>query len=104
MNDNHVKVGFYVSNDKRIKDGLGNIARDYTFRIAPHAKYEGILQARASKGRIISTAPADIMLRDPGYTGELEMLRTRLDLEMKPDGSLAMSAAIAPGKRFTRVG
>jgi hypothetical protein len=88
MNDNHVKVGFYVSNDKMIKDGLGNIARDYSFRIAPNAKYEGILAARTSNGRIISTAPADIMLRDPGYTGDLEMLRTRLDLEMRPDGSL----------------
>ena len=88
MNDSHVKVGLYVSNDKMIKDGLGNIARDYSFRIAPHAKYEGIFAARTSNGRIISTAPADIMLRDPGYTGDLEILRARLDLEMKSDGSL----------------
>jgi len=28
------------------------------------------------------------MLRDPGYTGDLEMLCARLDLEMKSDGSL----------------
>ena len=88
MNDNHVKVGFYVSNDKMVKDGLGNIARDYTFRIAPDAKYEGILPARTVNGRIISTTPADIMLRDPSYTGSLELLRARVDLEMKPDGSL----------------
>ena len=26
MNDEHVKVGFYVSNDKMVKDGNGNIA------------------------------------------------------------------------------
>jgi hypothetical protein len=88
MNDDHVTVGFYVSNDKMVKDGLGNIARDYSFRIAPDAKYEGILPARTSGGRIISTAPADIMLRDPGYTRDLELLRARVDLEMKPDGSL----------------
>jgi hypothetical protein len=88
MNDNNVKVGFYMSNDKMVKDGNGNIAYDYTFRIAPHAKYEGILPARTSKGRIISTAPADIMLRDPGYTRDLELLRARVDLEMKPDGTL----------------
>jgi hypothetical protein len=88
MNDDHVKVGFYMSNDKMVKDGLGNIARDYTFRIAPHAKYEGILPARTSKGRIISTAPADVMLRDPSYTRDLELLRARVDLEMKRDGSL----------------
>jgi hypothetical protein len=88
MNDDHVKVGFYVSNDKMVKDGLGNIARDYTFRIAPDAKYEGLLPARTVNGRIVSTAPADIMLHDPSYTGNLELLRARVDLEMKPDGSL----------------
>ena len=88
MNDDHVKVGFYVSNDKMVKDGNGNIARDYTFRIAPHAKYEGVLPARTSNGVITSTAPADVMLRDPGYNRDLELLRARVELEMKPDGSL----------------
>jgi hypothetical protein len=28
------------------------------------------------------------MLRDPGYTRDLELLRARVDLEMKTDGSL----------------
>lgn len=88
MNDDHVKVGFYMSKDKMIKDGLGNIARDYSFRIAPDAKYEGVLPARTVKGRIISTAPADIMLRDPSYSADLELLRARVDLEMKADGAL----------------
>jgi hypothetical protein len=88
MNDDNVKVGFYMSKDKMVKDGVGNIARDYTFRVAPHAKYEGIFPARTSNGRILSTAPADVMLRDPSYTQDLEMLRARVDLEMKPDGSL----------------
>jgi hypothetical protein len=88
MNDDNVVVGFYVSNDKMVKDGAGGIARDYTFRIAPHAKYEGILPARTSNGKIISTAPADIMLRDPGYTRDLELLRAQVNLEMMPDGSI----------------
>src|SRR5215471_15895454 len=89
MNDGHVKVGFYMSKDKMVKDGLGNIARDYTFRIAPHPKYEAIFPARTVNGRIISTAPADVVLRDPSYSSELELLRARVNLEMKPDGSLA---------------
>jgi hypothetical protein len=89
VNDDHVTVGFYASNDKMVKDGTGNIARDYTFRIAPHRKYEGILPARTVNGRIISTAPADIMLRDPSYNRDLELLRARVNLEMKPDGSLS---------------
>jgi hypothetical protein len=88
MNDKHVQVGFYMSDDKMVKDGNGNIARDYTYRITPNAKYEAIFPARTSKGTIISSAPADVMLRDPGYTRDLELLRARVKLEMKPDGTL----------------
>jgi hypothetical protein len=88
MNDDKVMVGFYMSGDKMVKDGNGGIARDYTFRIAPHAKYEGILPARTVNGKIVSTVPADIMLRDPAYNRDLELLRAQLSLEMKPDGSL----------------
>jgi len=88
MNDDRVKVGIYASNDKMVKDGLGNIAPDYTFRIAPSAKYEAILPARTLNGRITSTIPADVMLRDPGYTRDLELLRARVDMQMKPDGTL----------------
>jgi hypothetical protein len=89
MNDKHVKVGFYVSGDKLVKDGNGNIAPDYTFRIKPSVKYEGVLSARTVNGEVVSTAPSDIMLRDPGYTQDLELLRARVKLQMKPDGSLS---------------
>jgi hypothetical protein len=88
MNDKKVKVGFYVSDDKMVKDGNGNIARDYSFRIRPSVKYEAILPARSVNGRLISTGPADIMLRNPAYDRELELLRARIDLTMQPDGSL----------------
>ena len=33
QNDKHVQVAFYVSDDKMVKDGNGNIAWDYTFHI-----------------------------------------------------------------------
>ena len=88
MNDNDVKVGFYFSGDKMVKDGNGEIARDYTFRIKPHAKYEGIFSAKTKDGAIISTTASDIMLRDPGYTQDLELLRAQVNLKMQPDGSL----------------
>ena len=38
---------------------------------------------------IISTTPADFILRDPGYTRDLELLRARVKLEIKPDGSMS---------------
>jgi hypothetical protein len=89
MNDRQVQVGFYMSDDKMVKDGNGNIARDYTFRIAPHARYEAIFPARTFKGTIVSTAPANVTLRDASYTHDLELLRARIKLQMKPDGSLS---------------
>jgi hypothetical protein len=88
LNDERVRVGFYLSNDKMVKDGNGNIARDYTFRIAPHRKYEGIFPARTLKGRILSAGAAAVTLRDPGYTRDLELIAARVDLQMKEDGSL----------------
>jgi hypothetical protein len=88
LNDRHVQVGFYLSSDKMVKDGNGGIARDYTFRIKPHSKYEAIFSARTVNGLIVSARPADVMLRDPSYSQDLELLRARVSLQMLPDGSL----------------
>ncbi len=55
LNDKDVTVGFYVSGDKMVKDGNGNIARDYTFSIKPDATYEAIFPARSKNGVITST-------------------------------------------------
>ncbi|HEX5005692.1 MAG TPA: hypothetical protein VFV70_01185, partial [Hyphomonadaceae bacterium] len=88
MNDKSVRVGFYFSSDKMVKDGNGEIARDYTFRIKPHAKYEAIFDARTKDGVIVSTAPSDVTIRDAAYTNDLELLRGQIKLTMQPDGSL----------------
>lgn len=89
MNDPNVSVGFYVSSDKLVKDGNGEIARDYTFRIKP-SMLEGIMQARSKKGVIESTEKnKEIWMRDPGSTRDLQLLQARIKLEMKPDGTLA---------------
>lgn len=88
MNDGDVRVGIYASSDKMVKDGNGEIAPDYTFRIQPHAKYEGIFTARTKNGLITSTAPADMMMRDPSYTHDLELLRSQISLQIQADGSL----------------
>ena len=87
-NDEQVTVGFYVSDDKMVKDGNGNIARDYTFSIKPHAKYEAIFPARVKNGVITSTKPVSGVLREPAYWPDLELERARIKLTMQPDGSL----------------
>jgi hypothetical protein len=88
LNDENVTVGFYVSDDKMVKGGNDNIARDYTFSIKPHAKYEAIFPARSVNGVISSTKPSEGMLRDPAYFHDLELLRAQVRLQMKPEGSL----------------
>lgn len=89
MNDKAVDVGFYMSGDKLVKDGNGEIARDYTFRIKPDAKFEALFKAQTKDGVITSRTAADeVWLRDPSYTGELQLLRARVSLTMEKDGSL----------------
>jgi hypothetical protein len=88
MNDSNVDVGFYMSSDKLVKDGNGEIARDYTFRIKP-SKLEGIIKAKTSNGVITSKgAIPEIWTRDPGGARDLQLLRARIKLQMKPDGTL----------------
>jgi len=88
MNDDNVMVGYYMSKDPMVKGGDGNVSSDYTYRIQPHGKYEGLFPAYTENGMILSREPVDVMLRDPSYTRDLELLEAQLKLEMKPDGSL----------------
>ncbi len=89
MNDPNVTLGIYNSPDKLVKDGAGNISRDYTFRIKPDAKLEAVFKAKSVKGRITSTEAMDeVWMRNPGYDRELQLLKARIDFTMKEDGTL----------------
>jgi len=88
MNDNQVRLGIYMSADKLTKNGAGDIARDYTFRIRPHATYEAIFTGRVTRGRITTDATPKAVLRDTSHGYGLELLQARADLQMEPDGSL----------------
>ncbi|HEX5264241.1 MAG TPA: hypothetical protein VFW13_11985 [Phenylobacterium sp.] len=89
LNDKAVTVGFYMSPDKLVKDGAGGIARDYTFRVKPDAKYEALFKAKTVKGEIRSTQASDeVWLRNPGYDRDLQLLKARVSLTMQPDGTL----------------
>jgi len=89
LNDKDVTVGFYDSADKLVKDGMGQVSRDYTFRIKPSVRNEAIFKAKTVGGKIVSTQPMDeVNLREPSYTRNLQLLKAQVSLEMKPDGSL----------------
>ncbi|RAK66237.1 hypothetical protein [Phenylobacterium kunshanense] len=90
MNDDDVTVGFYPSGDKLVKDAMGGVAADYTFRIRPDRKLEALFKARSVNGRIQSSrAEEEVWLRDPGAARDLQLLKARIDLSLKPDGSLS---------------
>jgi hypothetical protein len=51
---------------------------------------EGVFKAYTSNGVILSKTPAaEVWTRDPGLGRDLQLLRARIKLEMKPDGTLA---------------
>lgn len=90
MNDDDVTVGIYPSGDKLVKDAVGGVASDYTFRIRPDRKLEALFKARSVNGRIRSSRAEDeVWLRDPGAARELQLLKARIDMTLKPDGGLS---------------
>jgi hypothetical protein len=89
MNDPNVTVGLYMSPDKLVKDGNGEVTRDYTYRIKPDPKFEALFKARSVKGTIVSTeATPEVYMRDAGYSREIQLLKARISLTMKEDGAL----------------
>jgi len=88
MNDEHVRLGVYLSADKPARNGAGQIAPDYTYRIRPHARYEAIFNGRISRGRITTETTPEIFLRDTTHGYGLQLLKARSDLQIEPDGRL----------------
>ncbi|MGE0408427.1 MAG: hypothetical protein AB7P23_04095 [Amphiplicatus sp.] len=88
MNDEDVSLGVYLSSDQLSKNGAGDIARDYTFRIKPHWKYEALFKGKVVDGRITTETSPAVFVRDAGFGNGLELLQARADFEMQPDGGL----------------
>lgn len=90
MNDPNVTVGLYPSSDKLVKDAMGDVAPDYSFRIKPDPKLEAVFEARSVKGRIVSKRPmSEVWMRDAGAAREIQLLKAKVDLTLRPDGKLA---------------
>ncbi|WP_156466987.1 MULTISPECIES: hypothetical protein [unclassified Phenylobacterium] len=88
MNDDQVRMGVFMSADTLVKDGTGNVAKDYTFRIRPHADYEALFEGKIANGRLTTAATPRAFLRDAGFGRGLELLQARADLQLQADGTL----------------
>lgn len=88
MNDDEIGLGVYLSPDPLVKGGAGDIARDYTYRIRPHERYEAIFRGKVAGGRITTEATPRILFRDAGFGAGLELLQARADFQIQPNGAL----------------
>ena len=89
MNDDNVRIGFYDSSDKLVRDATGNIAHDYTFSIEPDRVHEAIFSGRTEDGRILAEGVGSVVLRNPGNDRDLPLLKSKLDFRMAADGTLS---------------
>lgn len=89
MNDKNVQIGFYDSSDKIVRDGMGNVAADYTFSIKPDRVHEAVFKGETRNGRLVAQGVGSVVLRNPGYDKDLQLLKAKVDLQIKPDGSLS---------------
>ena len=94
-NDPDARVGIYKAfgPDKMVKDANGDIARDYSFRIDPDARFQTVLKARVTNDIVESTEPTDIRMRDmtsaPFFPPLLELLDGRVRFKLEANGALS---------------
>jgi hypothetical protein len=81
-NDPNVRVGFYLSKDKMVKDANGEIAHDYTFRINPDKRFQSVVAARTVNGVVETLSAADIVTRSlDGLPLALKEGRLRFEIQ-----------------------
>ena len=88
MNDDDVRIGFYDSADKMVRDGMGNVASDYTFAIQPDRVHEAVFAGQTRNGRLTGKAEGSVNLRNPGYDRDLPLLESQVDFQMHENGTL----------------
>jgi len=92
LNDSDAKVEIGYSPDPVVKDGLGNVTTDYSFRIARSAQYTA-MKATIRRGLVETQQVED--LRVPAFAwyetnrGEVLFRKGRVRLTIQPDGSLS---------------
>jgi hypothetical protein len=91
MNDNHVTFEVAYSPDRVVKDAMGNVVRDVSFRVAKTQQYTR-LDARIRNG-ILETEQADVHM--PAFSwgetnrGDVLFQKGRVRLVLNKDGSLS---------------
>lgn len=92
MNDEHVDFGVYLAKDPIVKDAVGEVARDYTFRIDPDRRFQSVVTARTRNGVLETAGPAEIRMRaeptPPMFAKELALHAAQFRFQLKADETL----------------
>lgn len=88
-NDDNVKLGLYSSKDKVVKDANGDIAADFSFRIADDKAHTTILDAKIVDGVLTLTRPQDIKWREASFIPYLTLFDGQARFTLNPDGTLS---------------
>ncbi len=86
MNDPNATVAFYQSRDKIVKDAMGQVTGDFTYKVEP-----GLLQstvpAKVTNGVIETRAPSFINVRSVDNI-PMKIEQGRMRMEIRPNGDL----------------
>jgi len=85
-NDPNATVAFYQSRDKIVKDAMGGVTPDYTYRVEP-SLLQSTVPARTVNGAIETRGPSFINIRSVDNV-PMKIEQGRMRFEIKPDGSL----------------
>lgn len=66
MNDTEATLSFKASPDKLVRDAMGGIASDYSFRVEGDSTFESTVPVTIKDGLVVSNASQDIVFRNRG--------------------------------------
>jgi len=89
MNDDEVTVRIHTSPDKMVKDAMGRVAWDYTFRADPDPKYTTTFKAKVRDGVVTNKTPIVFRSHDlerRGVKRPIILYRAKTRFTFLPDG------------------
>jgi hypothetical protein len=88
QNDNDVTIGFYSSKDAIVKDGNGDVARDYSYKIHDDPAHQSIVKGTIRNGVVEVTKPQDILWQEASLHTDLTLYSALARFKINDDGSL----------------
>lgn len=86
--DDDVTLGLYTSKDPIVKDGNGNVATEYSYKIENDPEHSSVLRGKVTKGILEVNEPQEVRWQEASLDPVLTLYSARVRFEFKPDGTL----------------